>query len=94
MEGLTSNCLCVTLLTSLGFPFAAEQTNPKLLSVSHCVRDEFQSIPLLHRIVTFSEVYFHIQLLVIQCLRESTSYFSAFYTEPWRLATKEGGRLL
>lgn len=27
-------------------------------------------------------------------LRESTSYFSAFYAELWRLATREGGQLL
>lgn len=69
MEAFSSTCLSMTLLISLGFPFAVgEQTHPKLLSVSHCVRDEFQSIPLLHRIVMFSEVYFHIQLLMIQCL--------------------------
>lgn len=80
MEGLSSSCLCVTLLISLGFPFAAgEQTNPKLLSVSHCVRDEFQSIPLLHRTVKFSEVYFHIQLLVIQCL-ESRQAILVYFT--------------
>jgi len=94
VEGFISSSLCMTLLISLGFPFAVrEQMNPKLLTVSHCMRDEFQSIPLLHRTVMFSEVYFHIQLLVIQCL-ESRSYFSTFYTEPWKLATREGGQLL
>lgn len=36
-----------------------------LLSVSHCIGDEYQSIPLLHRIVASSEVYFHVQLLAI-----------------------------
>lgn len=78
-EDFSSTCLCVKLSMSLGFPFAVgEQTNPELLSVTHCVRDEFQSIPLFHRIVMFSEVYFHIQLLMIQCLESQQAVLVHF----------------
>lgn len=85
----------MTLLISPDVPFAAgEQINPKLLSVSHCMRDEFQSIPLPPQDSNVLRSVFSHTAVSDSVLRESTSYFSAFYTEPWRLATREGGQLL
>lgn len=61
-----------------------EQTNPKLLSVNHCTRDEFQSIfPPPQGRNAFRSV-FSFTAASDSALTESTNYFSAFYMELWK----------
>lgn len=69
-----------------------EQTNPKLLSVNHCMKDEFQSIPPPPQDRNVFRSVFSLTAVSDSALRESTNYFGAFYTKLWR--TKEGGQLL
>lgn len=62
-----------------------EQTNSKLLSVNHCMRDEFQSIPPRPQGRNVFRSVFSLTAASDSALTESTNYFSAFYTELWKI---------
>lgn len=61
-----------------------EQTNSKLLSVNHLMRDEFQSIPPRPQGRNVFRSVFSLTAASDSVLTESTNYFSAFYTELWK----------